>query len=714
MAAWATHLRLRLRVFSVLSQSLTIFALLTGYQFVLFWVDGATGNPGDELQPLARARDRRLASGRCLPKRWAACMNARRSEDVMPRRVRIKDHYAEQRIFTIRGIVAGIVVGVLLLTVASRLFYLQVLRHDYYAELSQGNRVHTDPIPPSRGLILDRHGVVMAENLPAFQLELVREQVGGVPELNAALGRLVAIGLLDSEDVGSIRRTILSHHVYESVPIKLQLDDEEMARFAVHRYEFTGVDIRTRLSRHYPFGAMAVHALGYVAAISEQDLKRIDSDSYAGTTLIGKLGVEGAYENELHGTPGYREVLVNAAGRPVERQGAYTPKLETRQPIAGADLILSLDMRVQRAAEEALAGKRGAAIAIDPHNGDVIALASTPGFDPNAFARGLTTKQYDALQNDIDKPLINRALRGAYPPGSTVKPFFALAALKYGVMTAGSRRFFAPGHFSLPGSSHLFRDWKPKGHGTVSMRHAIMQSCDVYFYNVANKLGIDRMHDFMSTFGFGELSGIDIPGEKPGLMPSTEWKRHAYKRAAEQVWFPGETISVGIGQGYMLATPMQLAHAVSGIASRGQIFKPRLVTAVRPAGSSTVTQRPIQPEPSLTAVNRGTMERHRRGHGTRHRARAARPRRPPPDRPTRSRARPDPRRSSPSDKMRNTMRSRSRNECSIMRYSFRLLRREDPKLAVAVFVENGKHGGSTAAPIARKIFDAYLLPDKTL
>jgi penicillin-binding protein 2 len=630
----------------------------------------------------------------------------------MPRRVRIKDHYAEQRIFTIRGIVAGVVVGVLLLTVASRLFYLQVLRHDYYAELSQGNRVHTDPIPPSRGLILDRHGVVMAENLPAFQLELVREQVGGVPELNAALGRLVAIGLLDSEDVGGIRRTILSHHVYESVPIKLQLDDEEMARFAVHRYEFTGVDIRTRLSRHYPFGVMAVHALGYVAAISEQDLKRIDSDSYAGTTLIGKLGVEGAYENELHGTRGYREVLVNAAGRPVERQGAYTPKLETRQPIAGADLILSLDMRVQRVAEEALVGKRGAAIAIDPHNGDVIALASTPGFDPNAFARGLTTKQYDALQNDIDKPLINRALRGAYPPGSTVKPFFALAALKYGVMTP-DQLIFCPGHFSLPGSIHQFRDWKPKGHGTVSMRHAIMQSCDVYFYNVANKLGIDHMHDFMSTFGFGELSGIDIPGEKSGLMPSMDWKRHAYKRAAEQVWFPGETISVGIGQGYMLATPMQLAHAVSGIASRGRIFKPRLVTAVRPAGSSVVTPRPVRPEPALTSVNAEQwsvivegMELATGPGGTAAAATAGSPYKIAGK--------------TGSAQVFTIGQNEKYNEKQV---SERMLDHalfisfapaQDPKLAVAVFVENGKHGGSTAAPIARKIFDAYLLPDKTL
>jgi penicillin-binding protein 2 len=625
-------------------------------------------------------------------------------------RVRIKDHWAEQRIFTIRGIVAGIIVGLLLLTVAARLFYLQVLRYEYYSELSQGNRVRTDPIPPSRGLIFDRHGVVLAENLPAFQLELVREQVGGTPELDATLARLVAIGLLDPEEIGGIKRTILSHHVFESVPIKLQLDDEEMARFAVHRYEFTGVDIRTRLSRHYPFGPIAVHALGYVAAISEQDLKHIDSAMYSGTTLIGKLGVEGAYESQLHGTPGYREVLVNAAGRPVERQGAYTPKLDVRQPVAGADLILSLDMRVQRAAEEGLSGKRGAAIAIDPHTGDVIALASTPGFDPNAFSRGLSTKQFDALQNDIDKPLINRALRGAYPPGSTVKPFFALAALKYGVMTP-DQTIFCPGHFTLPGNAHVFHDWKPKGHGIVSMRHAIMQSCDVYFYTVANKLGIDRMHDFMSTFGFGENTGIDIPGEKPGLMPSTEWKRRAYKRAAEQVWYAGETISVGIGQGYMLATPMQLAHAVSGIASRGEIFMPRLVTAVRKAGSATPTQRPVQPEPSLTALTPDQwsvvvegMELATGPGGTAAAATAGSPYKIAGK--------------TGSAQVFTIGQNEKYNEKEL---SERMLDHalfisfapaDDPKLAVAVLVENGKHGGSTAAPIARKMFDAYLLPEK--
>ena len=392
----------------------------------------------------------------------------------MPRRVRIKDHWAEQRIFTLRGIVAGALVGVLLLTVASRLFYLTVLRHEYYAELSQGNRVRTDPIPPSRGLILDRHGVVMAENLPAFQLELVREQVGGLPELNAALAHLVAIGLLEAEDIGSIRRTILSHHVYESVPIKLQLDDQEMARFAVHRHEFTGVDIRTRLSRHYPFGPMAVHALGYVAAISEQDLKRIDSDSYAGTTLIGKLGVEGAYENELHGTRGYREVLVNAAGRPVERQGAYTPKLATRQPVAGADLILSVDMRVQRAAEEALSANAARPSPSILTAGDVIALASTPGFDPNAFARGLTTKQYDVAAERHRQAADQSRLARRVPAGLDGQ-----AVLRPG--GAQIRRHDPGSNHLLPGPLQSSGQQSPVSRlETEGPRHGVDASCHSY------------------------------------------------------------------------------------------------------------------------------------------------------------------------------------------------------------------------------------------
>lgn len=628
----------------------------------------------------------------------------------MVRRVRIKDHWAEQRIFTLRSFVAGALVAAMLLCVAARLFYLQVIRHDYYAELSQGNRVRTDPIAPSRGLILDRRGVVLAENLPAFQLELVREQVGGTAQVDAVLAHLAAIGLLDAEELPGIKRSILSHHVYESVPIKLQLSDQEMARFAVHRYEFTGVDIHTRLSRHYPFGPIAVHALGYVAAISEQDLNHIDETAYAGTTLIGKLGVEGAYESLLHGTPGFREILVNAAGRPVERQGAFTPKLDTHPPVAGADLILSLDMRVQLVAEAALSGLRGAVVAIDPRSGDIVALVSTPGFDPNGFARGLSNKQYDALQNDIDRPLINRALRGAYPPGSTVKPLYALAALKYGVRTPDTTIFCA-GHYNLPGSSHRYRDWKPKGHGTISMRRAIAQSCDVYFYQVAERLGIERMHEFMSAFGFGSLTGIDIPGEKPGLMPSPEWKRRTYKRAGDQVWFPGETLIVGIGQGYMLATPLQLAHAVAAVAGRGQNFKPRLVAAVRAAGSRHVSARPVEIQPAISLATSdqwnvifdGMVEAAGPGGTAARMAEGA---------PYKIAGK------TGTAQVISIGQNEKYNEKEI---SERMLDHalfisfapaDDPKLAVAVFVENGKHGASTAGPIARKVFDAYLLPDK--
>src|SRR3984893_11086950 len=324
---------------------------------------------------------------------------------VRTRQNRIKNYYAENRLFAVRSVIAGLIAGALLIGVGSRLFYLQVMRYEYYSTLSQGNRIRTEPIPPSRGLILDRHGVVLADNLPAYQIELVREQVGDTKSLDATLALLTDIGLLHPEEVANIRRTILLHKVYESVPIKLQLNEEEMALFAVHRYQFSGVDIRTRLARHYPFGEMAVHAIGYVSAINEQDMKLIDADEYAGPSLIGKLGVEAAYEQQLHGKRGSREILVNGAGRPVEKQGEYTPKLNVHPPVAGEDLILGLDVRVQKVAEDALAGRRGSVVALDPKTGDVIVLASTPGFDPNNFVRGLSVAEYDAMPHEIDKHL---------------------------------------------------------------------------------------------------------------------------------------------------------------------------------------------------------------------------------------------------------------------------------------------------------------------
>ena len=345
--------------------------------------------------------------------------------------VRIKDHWQEQRLFERRALVAGLLIVALTLTLIGRLFLLQVMRHDYYTELSQGNRVRTEPIPAARGLILDRNGKLLAGNQPAYQLELVPEEV---PDLNASLKELVQLGLIEADTLDDLRRTIRSRRPFDSVPVRLRMSEEDVARFAVRRFEFPGVDIKTRQTRSYPSGDVAVHALGYVGAISEADLEHIDRAAYAGTSLIGKLGVESAYEKPLHGNNGSREVLVNAQGRSVQRQGAFTPVLRTLPPVAGADLVLSIDLKVQQVAEQALAGRRGAVVALDPNNGDVIALVSRPGFDPNTFGRGVTRAEYIALQDDMDRPLFNRALRGAYPPGSTIKPLMALAGLTYHVL----------------------------------------------------------------------------------------------------------------------------------------------------------------------------------------------------------------------------------------------------------------------------------------
>ena len=629
---------------------------------------------------------------------------------VSSRQSRIKNYFAESRLFTVRSIVAGIIATVLLLAVAGRLFYLQVLKFDYYSNLSQGNSIRNEPIPPSRGLILDRRGVVLADNFPAFNVELVREQVGDLKALDATLAQLVSIGLLHADEVGNIRRTILVHKVYESVPIKLLLNEEEMALFAVHRYQFTGVDIRARLARHYPLREIGVHAIGYVSAINAEDMKQIDSAEYAGTSLIGKLGVEGAYEPQLHGKPGFKEIEVNAAGRPVDKQGGYASKLNTRAPVAGEDLILGMDVRVQKVAEEALVGKRGAVVALDPRTGDVIALASTPGFDPNDFVRGLSVAQYGALANNIDVPLLNRALRGAYPPGSTVKPLYALAAQKYNIISPQQEEY-CPGVFTLRGSAHEYRD--DKKHGTLDMRRAISVSCDVYFFRAAEKMGIDRMAPFMTTFGYGVLTGIDIPGEKPGLYASPDWKKRAFKKAADQVWFPGETISMGIGQGPITVTPLQQAHFAAEIAERGKIVAaPRLVTGMRPAGSTTIIPRAPQMLPPIEiateeqwnvvydgmlgavygpggtayAVGVGSKYKIAGKTGT---AQVI---------------------AIKQNEKYHAKDVAERNRDHAWFIAFAPV--EDPKIAVSVLVENGGFGATAAAPIARKVLDSYLLADE--
>jgi len=633
----------------------------------------------------------------------------------MPGQVRIKDHQREQRSFLQRSAAAAAVIAGLAVLLLGRLVLLQIVRYDYYLDQAQGNRTRVEPIPANRGLILDRNGEILAENQPSYQLELVREQLPlrkekpddkGRPDVEGTLRGLQQLGIIAADDIDNVKRMISAHRGFESVPIKLRLSEEQISLFAVHRHEFPGIDIQARSTRYYPHGALAVHALGYVGAITEQDLARIDHATYAGTALIGRQGVESARETELHGVNGYQEILVNAQGRSVSRKGM---ELKKQPPRAGSDLILSLDLPSQQAAEDAFAGRRGAAIAIDPHSGDVLVLASMPGFDAGIFGRGITNAEYRALERSIDLPLYNRALKGIYPPGSTVKPVLGMAALAYGVVRA-EETHFCPGYYIVPGSSRRAREGRGGVHGSVDLRNAIAESCDVYFYGVAVQLGPDRIHEFLSPFGFGKPTGIDIAGERSGLLPSREWKRDRYKKKdpSEGVWYPGDSVNFGIGQGFMSVTPMQLAQVTSVLAAKGSVFKPRLVTAIR--DPLTGETRKLDPVP-MPNVKGGTPEqwdvimegmRGTMTHGT---AKAI------------------------STSAEYAMAGKTgtaqafsvgQNERYVASQVNERLRdhswfiafapAEAPQIAVAVLVENGGFGASAAAPIARKIMDAYLLP----
>ena len=623
----------------------------------------------------------------------------------MARHSRLKDHIAEQRMFGRRVVAASFIIMLLLGALGARLFYLQVVRHDYFSDLSQGNRIRIDPIPPPRGLILDRNGVPLALNRPAYQLELTREQT---PDLDDTLARLVELQLLAPEDVARTKRTIMARRTFDAVPIKLQVTEDELARFAVRRPDFPGVEIRPRLTRYYPMGGVGVHALGYVGSISEKDQERIDVAKYSGTTLIGKLGVERNYEEALHGETGYQQMLVNAQGRRVDRVGINAPQLERKEPIAGDDLLLSIDARLQQAAEEALGGQRAAVVAIDPSNGDVLAFVSTPTFDPNGFARGLTVAEYRALEDSPDKPLYDRALRGVYPPGSTIKPLIALAALEYGVTDPEATRY-CKGVWQFPGSSHKYRDWKKGGHGTVDMNKAIAQSCDVYFYGISDVIGIDRMHDFLVQFGLGDKTGIDVLGERSGLVPSRAWKKKAFKRKDLQVWFPGETVIAGIGQGYMLATPLQLAHVAATISTRGKRFAPRVVRGVRNSVTGQVTELPPRELPEVKVkdptswdVIIGGMVGVTSPGGTAWRAQAGAPYQMAGKTGTAQVFT-----VGQTEKYKESeVAERLRDHALFIAFA----PVDAPRIAVAVLVENGRSGSGTAAPIARKVFDAYLAP----
>ena len=489
----------------------------------------------------------------------------------------IKDHHSEKRLFVSRIILAAVISVLLLGVVVARLVQLQVRDYELFAEKSQGNRVRIEAIPPTRGLILDRRGRVLAENLPAYQLELIPEQV---PDLQDTLARLAAIGLIRSEDIPRFNGLSQTAPRFKPVTLRFRLTDDEIARFANQRPRFPGVDFQPRLVRHYPDGYLTAHAIGYVGALSTADLERLDAATYAGTAHTGKTAVEHFNEEMLHGQVGFRQVVTNARGRqvPAEARDIAGSVLEGESPTPGHNLYLSLDLDLQRVAIEALGDGRGAIVAIDPNNGEILALVSAPSFDPNAFATGMSRSEFNALQNNEDRPLFNRAVRGSYPPGSTIKPMLALAALETGA-TNLTRRTVCIGYYSLPGSTHRYRDWKPGGHGEVDLHDAITQSCDVYFYEISRDIGIDRMHYYLDQFGLGKETGLDMVGEADGLLPSRAWKRQAFRERADQVWFPGETVIAAIGQGYMLASPLQLANATAALAARGKRFKPHLVAA---------------------------------------------------------------------------------------------------------------------------------------
>ncbi|MDN5882040.1 MAG: penicillin-binding protein 2, partial [Nitrosospira sp.] len=498
--------------------------------------------------------------------------------------VELRNHLRELYYFRLRLVAGAVFVLLLFLLLFARFYYLQVSQREHYHTLAEANRISISPIVPNRGLIFDRNGEVLAHNYSAYTLEIVPSKVA---DLDALINELSAVIEIAPRDRKRFRKMMEESKRFESLPIRTRLSDVEVARFAANRYRFPGVEIKARLFRQYPKGDIASHVVGYIGRINDKNLEQLEANgdlaNYRGSQYMGKIGIEQSYEQELHGITGFEEMETDAAGR-VIREISRTP------PISGNNLTLSLDIKLQEVAEKAFGDRRGALVAIDPATGDVLAFVSKPGFDPNLFVDGIDTENWDLLNNSIDRPLNNRALRGLYPPGSTFKPFVALAGLELKKRTP-QHGINDPGYFSLPGSTHRFRDWKAGGHGYVDLHKSLVVSCDTYYYGLSNDLGIDNIFDFASQFGLGKKTGIDIDGEVAGLLPSQEWKMKRYK----QKWYVGDTISVGIGQGYNLSTPLQLAFATAILANKGTAFRPHLVKQVHNNRNGTVREIVTQP-----------------------------------------------------------------------------------------------------------------------
>jgi penicillin-binding protein 2 len=609
----------------------------------------------------------------------------------------LRDQQREISVFRSRLMMAGLFILVAFGVLLARFTWLQVVQQKYYHTLAEANRISMVPVVPNRGLILDRNGAVLAANYSAYTLEITPSKVGNVDRAIDELARVIDV---TPRDRRRFKKLTEESKNFESLPIRTRLTEEEVARFAVNRFRFPGFEIKARLFRSYPQAEIASHAIGYIGRINDADVTRIDSagltTNYKGTDHIGKLGIEGAYERELHGTTGSEQVEVDAGGRAIRA-------LARSEPVSGNNLVLTIDIELQKIAEEAFRDYKGALVAIDPRNGEVLALVSKPGFDPNLFVDGIDPQNWDALNNSPDKPLNNRALRGQYPPGSTIKPFMALAALEY-KKRSPEFTISDPGYFALAGIAHRYRDWKKEGHGLVNLHKSIVISCDTYYYGLATELGIDSIHRFLSGFGFGARTGIDIEGELVGLAPSQEWKWQRFK----QKWYAGDTVSVGIGQGYMLTTPLQLAAATATIANNGVPVHPRLLKALQ--DSKTQETRQLAPsqskdavavKPEYIALVKAAMVDVTRPGGTASQAGAG----------------------AGYAIAGKTGTAQVVGMKQGEKYDEKRMKQEhwdhalfiafapadDPKLAMAILVENGKHGSSTAAPIAREVFDYYLL-----
>lgn len=479
-----------------------------------------------------------------------------------------KDIRLEKRYFRTRIYLVALLVLLCVLILALRLFYLQVSSHDYYATLSQENRMKIVPVPPTRGLVYDRNMNLLAANKPSYQIRVTPVEVDDMEQVILQLGRLID---LEEHHLKKFYGDLDRKQSFESIPLKVNLSEDEVARFSVNRHRFPGIEITAHASRYYPMAGVNAHALGYVGRINADEIQKLDKKDYSGTTYIGKVGVEKFYEQALHGTVGYQHIEINAQGRRLR-------VLESIPPEPGKDVMLTLDARLQEVALQALGERKGSVVAMEPETGEILAFVSTPTYDPNQFVNGISSMQYAQLRDNPDQPLFNRALSGLYPPGSTIKPMVALAGLHYGVARPDDTMWAGP-FYQLPNSQHKYRDWKKEGHGRVDMPKAITQSCDVYFYTLAHDLGIDRMAEFLARFNFGSRTGLDTWGEAKGILPSQEWKRKAHG----QPWYPGETVIMGIGQGYLSATPLQLALATSVLATRGQGVQPKFLRKFLPA-----------------------------------------------------------------------------------------------------------------------------------